>query len=252
MEFSSLGSGSKGNGTLVRYQDCLLLIDCGFSLKETEKRLSRLGVAAEALDAVLVTHEHSDHIGGIGPLARKYAMPVYMTSGTERSRDIGHIPQLNLIHRYERFRVKEIDVIPVAVPHDAAEPAQYVFEAGNKRLGVLTDLGSITPHVENHYQSCDALLLEANHDPRMLAGGAYPPTLKQRVASPWGHLSNQQAAAFLSNLDCTRLQQLVVAHISQQNNTLDLAQAEIQPRVLDVGQVHYACQQEGFDWLSIK
>ncbi|MEO0442683.1 MAG: MBL fold metallo-hydrolase [Pseudomonadota bacterium] len=250
MQFSSLGSGSKGNATLVRYKDCLLLIDCGFTLKETEKRLSRLGVSASQLDAIVVTHEHSDHIGGVGPLARKYKMPVYMTPGTYRSRDIGQIPQLELIKSYAAFCIKSITVQPVAVPHDATEPAQYIFETDNHRLGLLTDLGSITPHVEMHYQCCDGLILEANHDPLMLASGQYPASLKQRVAGPWGHLSNQQAVSFLRRMDCSRIQQLVVAHISQHNNSLAVAQQAFGD-ITVAANVHYACQDEGFDWLSL-
>jgi phosphoribosyl 1,2-cyclic phosphodiesterase len=252
LEFSSLGSGSKGNGTLVRHDDCLLLIDCGFSVKQTEKRLARLGVSAEQLDALLITHEHGDHIGGVGPLSRKYQLPVYMTAGTKRSKDIGVISKLCIIKNYRAFTVKSIEVTPVAVPHDAAEPAQYVFEAGRKRLGLLTDLGGITPHVESHYRTCDGLLLEANHDLQMLASSQYPPTIKQRVSSSWGHLSNEQAASFLSNLNCNRLQQLVIGHISQQNNCLELVRKIIDPVVSSVGHVQYACQQQGFDWIAIK
>jgi phosphoribosyl 1,2-cyclic phosphodiesterase len=249
--FSSLGSGSKGNGTLIRHGDCLLLLDCGFTLKQTEKRLARLGLSAEQLDAIIVTHEHGDHIGGVGPLARKYKLPVYMTPGTQRSRDIGKLPELNLIKSYGVFTIKSVTITPVAVPHDAAEPAQFVFEAGNTRLGVLTDLGSITPHVAMHYQSCDGLFLEANHDPLMLASGKYPPSLKQRVAGPWGHLSNQQAAQFLKQVDRSRLQQLVVGHISEKNNSLALTEEALEPVVAAVGKVQYACQQQGFDWIVL-
>ena len=252
MQFSSLGSGSKGNATLVRYRDCLLLVDCGFTLKETERRLARLGLWPDQLDAVLVTHEHSDHIGGVGPLSRKYQLPVYMTPGTQRSRDIGVLPDLRLIKSYSEFTVKGIHITPVAVPHDAAEPAQYIFEADNIRLGVLTDLGSITPHVEMHYRACDGLVLEANHDPLMLASGQYPPSLKQRVGGPWGHLSNRQAADFLSRVERSRIQQLVVAHISQQNNTVALAQDAFFEVQEPIHRVHYACQDEGFDWLVLE
>lgn len=251
MEFSSLGSGSKGNGTLVRHGDCVLLIDCGFSLKETERRLQRLGVRAEELNAVLVTHEHGDHIGGVGPLARKYHLPVYMTPGTRRSRDIGRLPSLRLIQSYRAFLIQAVTIIPVAVPHDAAEPAQFIFEADQLRLGMLTDLGSITPHVKNRYHSCDGLFLEANHDPLLLANGQYPASLKQRVASRWGHLSNEQAAGFLSGLDRSRLQQLVVGHISQQNNSLELAKAAFEPLVSEISNVHYACQKNGFGWIPL-
>ena len=252
LQFASLGSGSKGNGTLIRYDDCLLLIDCGFSLKETQKRLSHLAVTPQDLDAVIVTHEHGDHINGVGPLVRKYQLPVYMTFGTRRARNIGALPQVELIKSYQPFSIKSIQVTPVAVPHDAIEPAQYIFKAGNIKLGLLTDLGSITPHVEKHYQACDGLIVEANYDPLMLASGQYPAALKQRVGGPWGHLSNQQAADFLSRVDCAHLQQLVIAHISQQNNTLELAQSALAGVHAQLEYVHYACQQQGFDWISLE
>lgn len=251
MQFSSLGSGSKGNGTLIRHADCLLLVDCGFTLKETLRRLERLGVSAKHLDAVIVTHEHSDHLGGIGPLARKFKVPVYMTPGTNRSRDIGQIPKLNLIKNYQPFAIKSITVTPVAVPHDAAEPAQFIFTTDSARLGILTDLGSITPHVEKHYDLCTGLVLEANHDPLMLASGKYPLSLKQRVGGPWGHLSNHQAANFLTRIDSSRLQKLVVGHISQQNNTTELAKQAIEGLDLALEDIRYACQDEGFDWICL-
>jgi phosphoribosyl 1,2-cyclic phosphodiesterase len=251
LRFASLGSGSRGNSTLVEWGQNALLVDCGFSVKETERRLLRLGKTGDALTAILVTHEHSDHIKGVAALARRYNLPVYITPGTYNSRDMGNLPSLNLIHAYAPFYIHELHVTPVAVPHDAREPAQFVFEYAGLRLGILTDLGSITAHVEASYQACDAMLLEANHDPAMLAGGSYPPSLKQRVGGQWGHLSNQQAAGFLQRLDTQRLQHLVVAHISLHNNSLDLAQAALAPVTQQVKQVTYACQDEGFGWLSI-
>lgn len=252
MQFSSLGSGSKGNGTLVRYRDCTLLIDCGFSLKETEKRLAKLGVRPAEIDGMIVTHEHSDHIHGVGPFARRHQTPVYMTQGTYRGYDLGKIPQLILIKQYASFSVKGFTIHPVAVPHDAQEPAQFVFEAGDKRLGLLTDLGSITPHIESRYRACDALILEANHDPLMLASGPYPPSLKTRVAGAWGHLSNQQAASLLERVVCSRLQHLVVAHISEKNNSLELAKQSFGQFDLAESQVIYAGQNDGFDWIDLQ
>lgn len=251
LQFASLGSGSKGNGTLVRHGDSIILVDCGFTLKETQRRLQRLNIQPENLSAVIVTHEHSDHIGGVGPLARKFKLPIYMTPGTYRARDIGQIPNLQLIRGYSPFAVGDIDVKPIAVPHDATEPAQFIFQANTLRLGILTDLGSITPHVESHYHRCDGLLIEANHDPQMLASGQYPPSLKHRVGGPWGHLSNQQAADFLRRIDCTKLQQLVIGHISQQNNTLSLAQQAFHGLLDSVQSVQFACQEHGFDWISL-
>jgi phosphoribosyl 1,2-cyclic phosphodiesterase len=251
LRFASLGSGSRGNSTLLEWEAGTLLIDCGFSVKETNQRLERLGKRAEDIAAILVTHEHTDHIKGVATMARRYGVPVYMTPGTWHSRDMGELPDLRLIEAYTPFELEGLQVTPVAVPHDAREPTQFVFEYAGLRLGVLTDLGSITAHVEAHYQDLDAMVLEANHDPFMLASGPYPPSLKQRVGGLWGHLSNQQAAGFLQRLDRTRLQHLVVAHISQQNNSLELAQATLAPVTAEVKQVTFACQNQGFDWLSV-
>lgn len=251
MRFASLGSGSRGNSTLVEWAAGTLLIDCGFSVKETELRLDRLGKRAQDIKAILVTHEHSDHIKGVAALSRRYRLPVYMTPGTYYSRDLGELPDLRLINAYAPFEIDGLLVRPVAVPHDAREPSQFIFELSGRRLGILTDLGSITPHVEASYQACDAMVLEANHDPIMLASGSYPSSLKQRVGGQWGHLSNQQAAGFLARLDTGKLQHLVVAHISQQNNTLALAQSVLAPVTAQVKQVTYACQNQGFDWLAV-
>lgn len=251
LRFASLGSGSRGNATLVEWAQGSLLIDCGFSVKEAELRLARLGKTAHDLTAILVTHEHSDHIKGVAALARRHNLPVYMTPGTYHSKDLGELPQLNLIHAYAPFELHGLQVNPVAVPHDAREPTQFVFEYAGLRLGILTDLGSITPHVEAAYQACDAMLLEANHDPFMLASGSYPPSLKQRVGGQWGHLSNQQAAGFLQRIDTQRLQHLVVAHISQKNNSVEVARAVLEPVTQAVKQVTYACQDQGFDWLAV-
>ncbi len=254
--FASLGSGSKGNGTVVQWQGdegqpVALLVDCGFSARETVMRLERLGLKASDLAAVLVTHEHGDHIKGVAPLARRFKLPVYMTPGTFHSKDLGVLPELNLIEGYQGFSISGLKIQPVAVPHDAREPCQFIFELGLRRLGILTDLGSVSNHVEDSFRSCDALLMEANHDPMMLACGAYPPSLKRRVGGPWGHLSNQQTAAFLQRADLPRLQHLVVAHMSLQNNSLALAQQVLGDVAAAIKKVTWACQDDGFDWLDI-
>lgn len=251
MRFASLGSGSGGNATLICCGDTRILVDCGFGLRETERRLARLQVGMDSIQAILVTHEHTDHIKGVGAVARKYRMPVYMTTGTYVSRNYGDIPNLHLIQSYKPFNVGSLDVQPVAVPHDAREPAQYVFAHGSRRLGVLTDLGSITPHVVEAYNQCDSLIIEANHDPIMLAYGPYPPSLKARVAGPWGHLSNQQAGDFLQQMEVSRLQHLVVGHISRKNNSVERAAETLEVAVKGLHKVHYACQDEGFGWLDI-
>ncbi|VUD68165.1 Putative metallo-hydrolase YycJ [Thalassocella blandensis] len=253
MKFASLGSGSSGNATLVTDDQTLILIDCGFTIKETVKRLARLGLDPESIDAIIVTHEHSDHVKGVAPLARKYKIPVFMTEGTFASRDYGQFPELHLICHYEPFAVGDIQVHPVAVPHDAREPAQFVFSKHGQRLGILTDLGSVTSHVLEAYQQCHGLLVEANHDVRMLSEGPYPLSLKRRVASAWGHLNNSQTVNLLQDLDLSQIEHLVIGHISRTNNTVDCVRREM--AVFESSErdfhVHYACQDEGFDWLSL-
>lgn len=252
MRFATLGSGSSGNATLICSEKQTLLLDCGFALRELERRMARVQLSAEDLSAVLVTHEHGDHCKGVGALARKHGLPVYMTPGTYVSRDFGSIPDLRYVEGYLPFAIGDIDITPIAVPHDAREPAQYLFSNDNIQLGVLTDLGCITPHVVAAYQRCDALVLEANHDPTLLAIGPYPPSLKRRVGGDWGHLSNQQARQLLDSVQTHRIQQLVVAHMSEKNNSL----AQVREALGDIeavaGGVHYATQDDVSPWFVIK
>lgn len=251
---ASLGSGSRGNATLVQADDTLVLLDCGFSIRETERRLHRLGVAATELAAILVTHEHADHLRGVLPLARRFRLPVYMTFGTSRA--VSSKQSLRGVTLHEVRPGREIalgglSAMPVPVPHDANEPCQYVFAHGARRAGVLTDLGSLTRHVMEAYARCDALLLECNHDPQLLASGPYPPSLKQRVGGDLGHLSNQQAAALLGAIEQQRLQHLVLSHLSEQNNTPRHAMDAILAAGADQQRTQVAGQAEGFDWLDI-
>ena len=224
MRFASLGSGSRGNATLVEAGHTRLLVDCGYGLRELEHRLDALGLCAEALSAVLVTHEHADHVRGVGPLARRYGIPVWTSSGTARAAALGDLPSLQAFASHGgAFRIGEVDVEPFAVPHDAREPCQFVFAAGERRLGVLTDAGRITPHIVASLRGVDALVLECNHDSDMLARGPYPPALRARVGGPLGHLSNAQAADLLQHVDHARLAHLVAGHLSEKNNHPELA-----------------------------
>ncbi len=252
MRFASLGSGSSGNATVVSYGETHILVDCGFSLREAQRRLERLELCLSRISALLVTHEHGDHIRGVPLIARKLGTPVFMTGGTYHSRDLGTIPDLRLIREGESFSIGPVVVTPVPVIHDACEPVQYLFHCAGKTLGILTDLGSFDERVIAAYQICDGLLLEANHDRQMLAGGPYPPALKRRVAGPWGHLSNEQTTALLGLIDTSRLQHLVIGHISRKNNSVALAQAALAALDKPMGQVAYACQDAGFDWLELR
>jgi phosphoribosyl 1,2-cyclic phosphodiesterase len=252
VRFASLGSGSKGNATLVQSGDTLLMVDCGFSLKETRRRLQRLQVDPAALTAILVTHEHSDHICGVGALARALDIPVYLTHGTERSGRLGACDGVVMFNAGESFSLGSISVRSVVVPHDAREPCQYLFSGSGCRVGVLTDLGSITPHVVDAYRGCHGLLLEFNHCSDLLAEGPYPPSLKARVGGDWGHLSNLQACELLSQIATDDLRQLAIAHISEQNNARDAVESELAARVPGWCQeVVWADQSEGFPWLAV-
>ncbi len=197
-------------------------------MRELETRCRRLSVTPDSIDALLVTHEHGDHIKGVGPLARKYRMPVWMTQGTSRRASCGDIPDLNLFRSHAKpFAIGAIEVRPYAVPHDSAEPCQFVFRHRRLQLGLLTDAGSITPHVVDTLAELDALLLECNHDSEMLQNGPYPPYLQARVGGDYGHLNNQQAARLLTRIDRSRLQHLVIGHISEKNNHPELALAAL-------------------------
>ncbi|MGD2076099.1 MAG: MBL fold metallo-hydrolase [Gammaproteobacteria bacterium] len=229
-----------------------LLLDCGFSCAETEKRLARLRLEPRDLDAILVTHEHSDHISGVARLSRRFNIPVWMTAGTEAVHRGGEVAGWHCFSSHQAFQIGDVRVAPYPVPHDAREPCQFVFSDGAVRLGVLTDAGSITAHMINALDSLDALVLECNHDPEMLACGPYPLRLQQRVGGRYGHLSNQQAADLLSQIDTTGLQHLVAAHLSEKNNSVALARQALSGVLSCVpADISVAEQSSGFAWRDI-
>lgn len=254
MRFASLGSGSEGNGLLVEVAESRVLMDCGFGLQDAVVRLGRLGITPEQLSGIVVTHEHGDHIAGVAKLARRYGLAVWLTHGTLRAqaKAFANITRLHEIDAHTSFVIDAIQIQPYPVPHDAAEPVQYVFSDGARRLGVLTDVGCSTPHIEATLSGCDALVLECNHDSELLAQGDYPYSLKQRVGGRYGHLNNEQSAQILAKLDVSRLQHLVAAHLSLKNNTPELAAAALST-VLGCAHewVGVATQQTGFAWREI-
>lgn len=255
MRFASLGSGSQGNALIVDAGETRVMVDCGFSTKMATARLARLGAAPDDLAAILVTHEHGDHVGGVFALARRHRLPVYLTHGTHAaaSRGVASLPECRVIDGHTPFAIEDLEVTPFPVPHDAREPVQYAFGDGLHRLGVLTDTGSITPHIVDVLQACDALVLECNHDHAMLAASRYPSALKQRIAGRFGHLENQQAATLLRRIDAGRLQHLVAAHLSQENNRPELAVRAL-ASALDCGDewIGVADQDGGFGWRQLR
>jgi phosphoribosyl 1,2-cyclic phosphodiesterase len=284
MRFASLGSGSEGNGLIVESGDTRLLVDCGFTLSETVMRLGRLGLEPEHITALLVTHEHEDHAGGVFRFGRRFDIPVYLTYGTlvsltacrapaadKGNADAGPIfplfadeprrkykanpaplPPISLIDMHTPFAIGDVEVHPYPVPHDAREPSQFVFSDGDLRLGLLTDTGDSTPHIERMLSGLDALILECNHDIELLMNGAYPPQLKRRISGRYGHLDNATAARILKGIDCSRLQHFIAAHLSAQNNTPELARAAACAALgCEPSWIGIASQAEGLGWRQI-
>lgn len=238
---------------LVEEGDTCILIDCGFSATELEKRLKQCSYYPQQLKAVLITHEHADHVRGAKALARRFGLKLWASMGTAIAADLLQYADLNVFDIHQSFGIGALTITPVAVPHDAKEACQFIFHnQQHQRLGLLTDLGCLTPYIIEQYQHCDALVLEANHDTDMLRLGPYPPSLKRRVGGDYGHLSNQQTAALLKQVSHSQLQHLVLAHISEQNNTEQKVKSMMASLEQKFGSVVYAKQNQGFEWLQIR
>jgi len=250
----SLGSGSSGNALVVEARDgstvTRVLVDNGFNLKQLARRLGRAGLSLDDIDAVLVTHEHGDHVGGVARYACKAGLPVYCSEGTARAAGLVDLGvQWSELASGVRQDIGALVVDPYEVPHDAAEPLQFVFGDGQRWLGLLTDAGEPTARIVAALRRVDALVLECNHDEAMLRSGPYAAFLKTRIAGSHGHLSNAQAATLLRAVGCTRLQWVAAAHLSTQNNTPALAREALASALGCVpGDVPVADQEEGLDW----
>ncbi len=257
MRFASLGSGSEGNALVVQAGNTSLMLDCGFGLAETARRLQRLDLSPENINGIVVTHEHDDHVGGVPRFARKHEIPVYLTHGTLMATGVARFEGVvvNVIDSHCALPVGDIQLQPFPVPHDAREPAQFVFSDGARSLGVLTDTGVSTSHIEAMLSVVDALVLECNHDLDLLMKCAYPYSLKQRISGRLGHLDNAAAAGLLGAL-CTenkgRMQHVIAAHLSRQNNTPLLAQRALAEALGCTDDwIGVATQDEGFSWRAI-
>ncbi len=254
MRFASIGSGSEGNGLVVEAGDTRVMIDCGFGVRETAKRLARIGIEPDSLSAILVTHEHSDHVGGVPAFAARHKIPVWLTFGTlsQTSARFAGMERIFGFDSHDAFVIGDLEVCPFPVPHDAREPVQFVVTDGAFRLGVLTDLGMSTPCVEQSLTGCDALVLECNHDLQMLGDSDYPAALKKRISGRFGHLHNEGAAALLAALDTSRLKHVLAAHLSQHNNTPDKARTALASALsCSTDWIGIADQATGFAWRSL-
>ena len=223
-----LASGSRGNSIYVSDGDTSILVDAGLSGVEIERRMASRGLSPGDLDAIVVSHEHEDHIRGVGILSRRFNLPVYVNNGALKAEP----PQLRHIRRQpfrcgSPFKINTLTFHPFSISHDAADPAGFTIHLRNRKIGIATDLGIVTAMVREHLNACDLLILEANHDPDMLINGPYPWHLKQRVKGRTGHLSNQDTRALLEDIGHHRLQHVILAHLSETNNTPEKALAEV-------------------------
>ena len=225
MKFCVLGSGSKGNATYLESGGTNILIDAGMSGKELDKRLSAIGVELSAIDAILVTHEHNDHIQGVGVLSRRACIPVYANSATF-SAAAGIVNRLFSYNEFETggtFYFRNLEIHPFSISHDTEDPVGFRISDGEVSFGYCTDTGKVSRLMLHRLASCQALVLESNHDIEMLRSGNYPPYLKQRIRSSKGHLDNIEAATFLHELVHEKLQHVVLAHLSEENNQPEIA-----------------------------
>ncbi|MCD7726576.1 MAG: MBL fold metallo-hydrolase [Clostridiales bacterium] len=237
MRLCSIASGSSGNCVYVGSEATHLLIDAGISGKRTEAGLKELGLKMNEIDGIFITHEHADHISGLGVLARKYGIPIYATKGTieaiRQSSQVGEIEEalFRTIRPDEKCIVKDLSLYPVHTSHDAAEPVAYRISHGSRRVGILTDLGCYTDYTVECFRNLDVLYLEANHDVHMLQVGPYPYYLKQRILGERGHLSNEAAGKLLSRLLHDKMQTIVLGHLSKENNLPELAYESVRVEV---------------------
>ena len=247
LQFSLLGSGSGGNAILVVSDHTKILIDNGLSFKKLNEHVTEIGQSLDGLDAVLVTHEHSDHVLGVGIIARKLNVPIYLTRAThERLPDrIGEIPQVKFFDSGDMLAIGDLEITSFSVSHDAADPVSFTVRANGVKLGFATDLGHSSQLVKRRLDGCHALILESNYCPEMLRKGDYPPQIQQRIRSRQGHLSNQAMSSLLHALLHNALQKVVLVHISENNNTPELVRSIADGVIRDHPAELFLATQEG-------
>ncbi|MCR5108437.1 MAG: MBL fold metallo-hydrolase [Lachnospiraceae bacterium] len=238
MEICSIASGSSGNCIYVGSEDTHLLVDVGISGKRVEEGLNSLGLKPEDIDGILITHEHSDHIAGLGIMARRYGIPLYATGGTiealNNNKTLGNIPAdlFNRVKADDSFMIEDLVINPVTISHDAREPVAYRLSKGMHSVGVLTDLGKYDDYTIKSFSGVEALLIESNHDVNMLQVGKYPYPLKQRILGDRGHLSNETCGKLLCSLLHDDLKTIMLGHLSKENNLAELAFETVRLEIL--------------------
>jgi len=253
VRFASLASGSRGNALLVEHDATLVMVDCGLGVNNVEERLRRVDRHPRDIAALLLTHEHSDHVRGVASFAKRHGIPVWTTAGTATAASLTTLPRLRVFGCSRPLEIGALRVEPFTVPHDAREPCQFTFTAAGRRLGILSDIGHVTAHVRDRLSRCDAIALEFNHDLDALHNGSYPAVVKQRIASSLGHLNNSQAVDLLRELDNEDLQWVMALHVSEANNSPEMVTRALRSAIVEARStaLHRARQDEASSWLDI-
>ena len=261
MKLCSLASGSRGNASYLTHGQSHFLIDAGISKKNIEKELEVLESSGEKINAVFITHEHIDHIKGLGPFLRKYPVSVYLTAGTldaiERCGNLGAVNQslFSVISPGKDYNINGITVRAITTDHDAAEPVAYRFTTEEGSLAVVTDLGTYNENTVNELKGIQGCIIEANHDIRMLEMGPYPYRLKLRILGKTGHLSNDDCVKLINALRSSNLNQIILGHLSMENNLPDIAYETVRQGLIEEGaaipEIYVAGQYEHSEWICV-
>lgn len=247
--FASLGSGSEGNSFLVRTDNTILMVDCGFNYKETQNRLSKLGLTFSDIDHILITHEHEDHVRAIKMIIKKEKIQISCTYGTAKK--IGIVDQVNLINPGDIFEENDLQIEVIPVPHDAREPCHYIFKKNSLKIGIITDFGSLTSKIIESYSNLNYLVVEANHDSNLLMESAYPASLKNRIFGKLGHANNDLTFELISRINREKLKKIIFCHLSKLNNHQDIVRKTVN-KYFNEFQCEFITQENVFDWSSIK
>ncbi len=256
-EVCVLASGSKGNAIYLGLRGFPILIDAGLSGIAIQKRMAAKGLDPAELKAIVVTHEHADHVNGVGILSRRFHLPVYISRRTATAA-AGQLGKMDDLYHFRcgcPFSIGPLDLHPFATSHDACDPAGFTISCGPHKIGLATDLGKVTAMVKSHLKNCNLLIIEANHDPEMLIQGPYPWPLKQRIKSRLGHLSNLQAMELIKDISHENLRHIILAHLSETNNTPEMARQAFHdhlPHIASGVQLHIACQENGTELIRLE
>lgn len=247
--FASLGSGSEGNSFLIKTDKTIFMVDCGFNYKETENRLSELGLTFSDINHILITHEHEDHMRAIKMIIKKEKIQISCSYGTAKK--IGIVDEVNIINPGDIIVDNDLQAEVVPVPHDAREPCHYVFKKDTLKIGIITDFGSLTPKIIESYSNLNYLVVEANHDANLLMKSSYPTSLKNRIFGKLGHANNDLTFDLISQIKKDKLKKIIFCHLSKQNNQKEIIKHTVK-EYFDKFKCEFISQENIFNWSEIK